>query len=218
MLMLRGSTKQGTFAQELEVNPNTLRAYEEGRSLPNQDVLSRICVKLSVSPAWLLLGQGPMKAEAPATSPSAQDFLKESDSEFVAVSMVEARLSAGGGSLECSANIERRYTFRRNFLQRKGQAGRMVLMRVTGDSMEPEIQDGDMVLLDQSQNTPRPGLIYAVSVEDMIYLKEVNAQPGKLVLSSYNPAYAPIEVDMRGDLADAVKILGRVVWLGREFT
>lgn len=52
--------KQKDFAQILGINPNTLRAYEDGRSIPNQDVLERICVKFSVSPAWLLLGRGPM--------------------------------------------------------------------------------------------------------------------------------------------------------------
>ena len=60
LLKLRGKSKQGEFAASLCVNPNTLRSYENGRSLPNQDFLERICVQFSVSPAWLLLGQGPM--------------------------------------------------------------------------------------------------------------------------------------------------------------
>ena len=61
LLALRGATKQKIFAQELRINPNTLRAYEEGRSLPNQKVLERICVKYSVSPVWLLLGEGSVR-------------------------------------------------------------------------------------------------------------------------------------------------------------
>ena len=56
----------------------------------------------------------------------------------------------------------------------------------------------------------------AVSVEDMIYLKIVNAMPGKLILSSANPAYAPIEADTRDQLGDLVHIIGRAVWVGRE--
>jgi phage repressor protein C with HTH and peptisase S24 domain len=31
--------------------------------------------------------------------------------------------------------------------------------------------------------------MYAVAVEDLVYLKQVNAEQGKLVLTSANPAY-----------------------------
>ena len=92
----------------------------------------------------------------------------------------------------------------------------MVLLRVSGDSMQPDIRHNDVVLIDQGQREPRPGRIYAVSVEDMIYLKIVNAMPGKLILSSANPAYAPIEADTRDQLGDLVHIIGRAVWVGRE--
>ena len=63
MLLLRGKTKQGVFAKLLEINPNTLRSYENGRTSPNQEFLERVCVQFSVSPAWLLLGKGPMKMD-----------------------------------------------------------------------------------------------------------------------------------------------------------
>jgi phage repressor protein C with HTH and peptisase S24 domain len=82
--------------------------------------------------------------------------------------------------------------------------------------MEPDIKHNDVVLIDQSQRVPRPGLLYAVGVEDLVYLKSVNAEPGKLVLSSYNPDYPPIEVDARGDLSNGIRIIGRAVWVGRE--
>ena len=61
LLQVRGKTKKGDFAKLLVINPNTLRTYENGRSLPNQDFLARVCVQFSVSPSWLLLGEGPMR-------------------------------------------------------------------------------------------------------------------------------------------------------------
>jgi transcriptional regulator with XRE-family HTH domain len=62
LLAVRGDMAQKDFAKKLGINPNTLRAYENGRSLPNQDKLAEICVKFSVSPTWLLLGTGTMHA------------------------------------------------------------------------------------------------------------------------------------------------------------
>ena len=191
-----------------------------------------------LSADWLLFGVGSMRlaseeAQEPRSIYRARSWQEEegstryptrhperlqaADAEIVMIPMVEARLSAGGGSFETSGSVERHYAFRLDFLHRKGQPSQMILMRVDGDSMAPEIQNGDAVLIDQSQTAPRPGGTYAVSVEDLIYLKVVNAEPGKLVLTSHNPLYAPIQVDTRGQLENTVRIVGRVVWLGREF-
>lgn len=138
------------------------------------------------------------------------------DCQLTMVPMVEARLSAGGGSFETGENAERRYAFRSDWISAKGQPSQMVLMRVAGDSMEPRISNNDVVLIDQSQTTPRAGDLYAVAVEDLVYLKVVDAVPGKLILKSYNGAYAALEIDARGDLADGIRIIGRAVWVGRE--
>ena len=62
----------------------------------------------------------------------------------------------------------------------------------------------------------QPGRIYAIAVEDLVYLKKVDAEPGKLILTSANQAYAPLEIDARGDLTNGIRIIGKAVWVGRE--
>ncbi len=228
---LRGKVSREAFAAELGVHAQTLARYEKGERLPDSTFLENISKRFNVAPAWLLLGEGPMHGAeraagsstgtplpppvlTPVTSES--HVIECADCQIMLVPMVEARLSAGTGSFETGDDVERRYAFRTDFLMRKGQPSAMVLMRVTGDSMEPDIKHNDAVLIDQSQRVPRPGLLYAVGVEDLVYLKSVNAEPGKLVLSSYNPDYPPIEVDARGDLSNGIRIIGRAVWVGRE--
>ena len=56
--------------------------------------------------------------------------------------------------------------FRSEWLCRKGNPDRMVLMKVYGDSMEPEIRHGDMALIDQSKQQIYPHTIYAVGVNE----------------------------------------------------
>ena len=138
------------------------------------------------------------------------------DVDMVYVPLVEARLSAGTGSFETDGESEKRYGFRNDFLTRKGQPSMMVLMRVVGDSMEPNILHDDVVLIDQSQTTPTPGALFAVGIMDMVYIKMVDALPGRIILKSSNPEYVPIEIDARGDLVDGIRIIGKAVWLGRE--
>lgn len=131
--------------------------------------------------------------------------------------MVEAVLSAGTGSLETSGQMGREYAFRRDFIQRKGNPAHMVLMRVNGDSMQPEVMHNDVVLLDQSKTRPHPGPIFAVGIEDAIYLKRVDMLPGQIVLKSVNPAYDPIHIDMGEQTSDQFRVIGQVLWVGREY-
>jgi phage repressor protein C with HTH and peptisase S24 domain len=164
-----------------------------------------------ISTDWLFFGVG-----QPTLDAIAPDAISPFDETLKMIPLVGARLSAGQGSFETSGQIERSYAFRKTFLNKLGIADRMVLMTVSGDSMEPEIKNGDMVLIDQSQQTLYPGKIFAVGVEDMVFLKRVTAIPGKVILSSVNSAYPPIEIDTRGDLASDVRIVGQAVWSCRE--
>lgn len=135
---------------------------------------------------------------------------------LIMVPKVAARLSAGGGSFETGAEIKGHYAFLRDWLESKGNPDDMVLMEVSGDSMEPELRDGDTVLVNQGQKDVLSGKAYAVGIEDVVVVKQVERRPGALVLRSTNPAYDPIEIDMRGDLAETVRIIGRVIWWCHE--
>ena len=204
-----GAKGDSALANILKIKPPSVAAARKRQQIPSGWV-EQIAEQFNVSADWLFFGTGPMRSgETPQSA--------QIPTDITMVPMVEARLSAGHGSFETSDEVHGHYAFRTEFLRRKGQASKMVLMRVTGESMQPEIRHGDAVLVDQSQTAPRPGITYAVGVEDMVYLKIIDAQPGKLVLRSFNPAYAPIDVPMDEDMVDSVRIIGRVVWLGREF-
>ncbi len=192
------------LATSIGVSLTTIQQYEHGQ-MPKGEFAVRLGQALNCSLDWLLAGKA-----------STQGIEDGSANNLVLVPMVEARLSAGGGSFETGMEHVRHYAFRFDFLRRKGTPSSMVLLRVAGDSMQPSILHNDVVLIDQSQTTPKPGHMYAVSVEDMVYLKTVNAMPGKIILSSINPLYGPIEVDSCEHTQDLVRIIGRAVWMGRE--
>ena len=151
LVFLRGSATQAEFADRVGINVNTLRGYEKGRALPGYEVLESLCSKLNVSPSWILTGQGNVLQEAPFSGlnetprplpqPELAEPMPSCDVDLIMIPMVEARLSAGHGSLEVGGDSERSYAFRSDFLHRKGNPREMVLMRVSGDSMEPEIMD-----------------------------------------------------------------------------
>lgn len=227
------------LARILDIKAPSVAGARKREQIPTGWV-EKVAKSFGVNANWLFFGEGPvydpertkveparagmMQAGRPLQEvvvqdkpqPTADRTIEHDTGDIIMVPMVEARLSAGTGSFENGNGQERFYAFRLDFLRRKGIPSQMALMRVSGDSMEPEIKDGDVVLIDQNQKTPTPGKLFAVGVEDMVYIKEVNAEPGKLVLSSYNKAYPALEVDARGDLATDIRIIGRAVWVGRE--
>jgi len=176
--------------------------------------IEQISKKFGVSTDWLFFGEGPMKRGDPAPS---QEARAELPGEFTLIQKVKARLNAGTGSLETSGEEIGRYAFKTQFLCRKGNPGKMVLMDISGDSMMPVLEDGDTVLIDESQSDIIPGGMFAVGVDDAVFVKYVDCEPGMLILRSRNERYKPIEVPMSGDLAGGVRIIGRVVWSCREY-
>ena len=174
-----------------------------------------IAEQFNVSADWLFFGRGEKSADGTANTASRSKMA--CDVDLIMVPMVEARLSAGTGSLQVNGDIERSYAFRSDFLHRKGNPETMVMMRVEGDSMQPEILNNDVVLLDQSKKEIRTGRLFAVGFEDAIYLKRIDMLPGKFVLKSVNPDYPPVELDIRGQNGDAFRVIGQVIWAGREY-
>ena len=90
----------------------------------------------------------------------------------------------------------------------------MVLLDVVGNSMEPELKEGDTVLIDESQKSILAGAIYAVGIEDTVMVKRVEKHPNKLVLLSENKHHNPIY--LQNEEMNKVRIIGKVIWMGRE--
>ena len=218
---LRGKATREEFVDGLGIHAQTLYTYEKGKRQPVIETINKICNKYNVSADWLISGKPPMQRGHPLAEQTKEEggsLLDETGAEMQFVPLVEARLSAGHGSLETSAAVQRQYAFRASFLRRRGNPAHMVLVRVSGDSMAPKIENRDVVLIDQSQKDLRPGHIYAVGVEDMVYLKQVDARPGQVVLSSVNEKYEPIYIDTLDDSESRIRIIGRAVWTCRELT
>ena len=195
---------QQDLARALGVNRSAVTQAKRRGLAPEKWVL-RLAHDLGLSPEWLAEGRGFARAAAP----------RHPAEHFFQVPKVAARLSAGGGSFEVEARVRDYYAFQRDWLARKGTPERMVLMDVCGNSMEPELKEGDTVLVDQGQSAVMAGSIYAVGVEDTVMVKRLEKRPGALVLVSDNPDYDPIQ--LRGDELANVRLIGKVVWIGREY-
>jgi phage repressor protein C with HTH and peptisase S24 domain len=198
-----GLQTQQELAVLLNVNRSAITQAKKRGNVPERWIL-KVARDLGLNPDWLEKGRGPERM-----TPGADE------DDFERVPKVRARLCAGGGSFETGGEIEGFYSFRREWLRRKGRSGQMVLMDVFGNSMEPEIREGDTALVDQSQKDIIAGGIYAVGLEDTVMLKRVEKRPGTLVLLSDNIDYSPIY--LHGQEIEQCRIIGKVVWVCREY-
>ncbi|WP_291328318.1 S24 family peptidase [Desulfovibrio sp. UCD-KL4C] len=136
---------------------------------------------------------------------------------FHHVPKVLARPSGGGGSLQTDDTVEDTYAFRLDWLTKKGNPDCMKLMAVTGESMAPRIEDGDHILVDESQKDLYEGRIYVVRIDQEIVVKRIAKEPGKILLMSDNPEAQPkkIEIDLK-DLSLSWEPVGRVLYVSKD--
>ena len=83
-------------------------------------------------------------------------------------------------------------------------------LRVKGDSMEPAIHDGGLVLV-RKQSRVEQGQIAVVLCDDMdtATLKKYYLQGDQVFLQSINPSYPPIVKPV-----DKCQVIGRALWQG----
>ncbi len=200
---------EAALANTLGISHQAIYNAKTKQKVPHSWIME-VAKRFGASIDWIYFGK-----DAPRTDQNV--IFTSKDDDIMMIPMVEARLSAGSGSLEVDGESERSYAFRMSFLLRKGNPKEMVLMRVAGDSMEPEIMDHDVVLIDQSKKNIIPGRIFAVGFEEAIYLKRIDMLPGKIILKSSNLNYPSVELDIRGDMHDMFRVIGQVLWSGREY-
>lgn len=200
------------FARKVGVSEAVVRKWKSNISDPSREHVVAIADAYDVSLEWLAAGRGPMlatgKTGAPPSTPAG------AWEEFDLVPLFEAVASAGAGAVVEGEQILAQLAFRKDWLARTGlRARQLALVCAAGDSMEPAINDGDVLLIDTAKRQPVGGHIYVLRISDELRAKRLQRLiDGSVRVSSDNKIYADEVIDA-SDL-DQLHILGRVVWKG----
>jgi len=149
----------------------------------------------------------------------APPVLSRIEAGLVSVPRLDVEASAGAGALDSDERRLGRIGFDATWLRRLGlggAAGRLSLIRVSGDSMAPTLADGDEILVDHDDGAGRlRDGIYVLRIEGALVVKRLAVGPGgRLNVRSDNEAY-PGWPDVE---PGAVDVVGRVVWVGRRLS
>lgn len=210
---------QKKVAEDTGISSSSIQRYEYGER-PTLKYIAKLVEYYGCSKAWLIDGEGEPFPGARAKYPEVcgpeltSPFpYNGTEKEFVYIPQMAGRISAGGG-LVPDDYVEIKLAFRLEWIKRKGNPENMALIKIAGDSMEPTLLSGDLVLIDRSRNYLDPqGGIYAIAVDNVIMIKRLQAEypARKVKIISDNRHYPDIEAD-----PDKVKITGKVIWFGRE--
>lgn len=202
---------QEVAAEKIGIPPGTYQLYEYGNP-PSRENFKLILKYYKCNGTWLFTGEGePYPAEAQGTGPVLPDCPSE---DYVFIRQMNGRISAGVGILpDNTADVQA--AFRRDWITKKGSKPEsMSLIKVDGDSMEPTLVSGDLVLVDHARNVvAAQGGIYAITLGHQIMIKRIQVlhDQGKYRIISDNKQYPPQETD-----AEKVAINGKILWFARE--
>jgi phage repressor protein C with HTH and peptisase S24 domain len=134
---------------------------------------------------------------------------------YAMVPRVSIRLSAGGGAVVEKEEELPPLAFREDWLRKKRVTSKSALRicEVTGDSMMPYLEDGDVVMIDTGQIEIKDLAVYVIRYGDELRIKRLSRRfDGGLIIRSDNPRY-PEEQIAFADVHQ-IQVLGALVWRG----
>lgn len=217
---MKGLSTDAEVASLLGLKPQTLATAKSRNSMP-YDKLITFCDDEACSLDFLLRGVE-WQEEAPYHRIKEPDAVMEPD--YIMLPLVESEVAAGLSGTVPNDSIKDKYPFKRSWIRKAaGGAGRdfisrLVLIRARGQSMQPTINDGELMLVNlRDRHEIINDHIYIMRSQDggITVKRLVTVLEGILCLSD-NKAFKAFLIKLRpGEPLDA-HVLGRVYWVGRE--
>lgn len=231
---------QSELARRLGITPQSVQAWESGRSMPRASMLVDIAQAIGVAPE-LLIGATLEARGGTGNGGTALTLIREmlekprpgheasvagqlspwddetplEDDEVEVPFLREVELSAGSGRTAIELSSKRKIRFGKLTLRNQGvQFDQAVCVTVHGDSMAPVLPDGSTVGVDTGSTVVRDGKIYAINQNGHLRIKMLHRLPdGGIRLRSFNRDEYPDEEYTLQDMEEReISIIGRVFW------
>jgi phage repressor protein C with HTH and peptisase S24 domain len=204
------------LARSAGISPSAFRKWLRGEAEPSRERLIAVADTAGVPIAWLVRGEGaqpslhrpPSRATGEEAGTAELDLLRG----YVALPRGPAAAAAGAGS-PADGHIVEFLAFRHDWLRTNFglQPQDVLLITAVGDSMEPGIREGDLLLVDTRQIAFTEFGIYVFEARDERLVKRVQRKfDGTLFIISDNTIYQPEIISAK--LAEEIKVIGKVVW------
>lgn len=190
-----GKVYDKDIASALDITSVNFATMKKRNSVPFSNILD-FCALKKISINWLLYGQDPSS-------------LVDSTDRYWIKYFPTITVSAGGGSFDGEEDFEKLDLpdFFVNIIGGEENLKNVEAINVTGDSMEPTLNNGNIIFIDKTKNDTSKDGIYAFVNENGLFVKRIQKRvDGSLDIISDNKEY-PIQIVDRNN----INILGKVV-------
>ena len=184
-------------------------AYARGFGCTLEDISPRLAKEAQAAANHLELAPG-----TGALPPGAMRVVVDDpdDPDFYHIKKVKLQLRAGVTGFQTVPDIYDGDTIslRKNWVDRKGiHPDSLLALSVTGESMEPSLYEGDVVVIDTADKKMKDGDVYAFNYDGESVIKRLVKERGEWWLFSDNPDQARHRP--KGCRSGDCGIIGRVV-------
>jgi phage repressor protein C with HTH and peptisase S24 domain len=215
--ILRHWPSTDRLARAMGVSPSAFRKWLKGEAEPSRERLVALAEAASVSVGWLARGEGPEPLIQGVGRPSREspDAGRQAGLDRQRFVLLPKRPeAAAAGSETPAAPPGSEYMALRDDWIRTTfgiEPDRLLLETARGESMLPRIHDGDLLLVDTTEDHFRSFGVYVIEIGGERLVKRVQRKvDGSLTLISDNSAYEADHVPAAE--AAGVTVIGRVLW------
>jgi len=188
------------MARLLDVDKSSISKIEKNQQQPGSNFLIKLQQKLNININWLLTGHGEMMID---------DF----NEEQICVNLPFLSASAGAG---CHTVTNKNHAVPLSELKTLGlKIENLALVEVSGISMTPLLNNGDILVINKDYLPIKDGEIYVLCYGDKILCKKIFTGAKYILLKSENPDF-PTET-IEGQEIDKLNIIGKVVYRMNRF-
>ncbi|MDO8414172.1 MAG: helix-turn-helix transcriptional regulator [Gallionellaceae bacterium] len=208
---------QAEAASKFGIPISTYRKYESGPSEPGADAVAGIS-RAGINANWLLTGEGKMLLTEVSSARAEYQVDPTLDNDYVSIPLYDVHAAAGGGALVDAEHVVDVLHFKQEWIRAELRASPddLYLIHVDGESMEPTLRPGDIILVDKRDHSQARDGIYVLRMNGTLLVKRLQRLPGGVIkVTSDNAAYSPFEINA-SNADDGFAIIGRVVWSGRR--
>lgn len=200
---------QNEFANKIHKVTRTLQKYESGEIVPDYSIVQLIAKTFNVNPDWLVTGDGEMFID----NVSSQQEL----SDIISIPYYpEVSAAAGSGALVYDESTVKNIQISSAIIN-ISTGDNVCLINATGNSMQPVIDDRDLLLVDLSQKLITDEGIYVIRLDTTLVVKRVQKILNGFILISDNPQYPPKEITAENFNENDAAVIGKVIAVIKNF-
>lgn len=209
-LRLERNFNQEELAKALDVSKSTVGMWEIGKRLPGPDKYEEIADYFNVDMDYLY-GRTDIRKKIHYDNSGNEYILRSQVSSGVEIPVL-GRVAAGIPITATEYIIDTE-----EISQAMAADGEYFALQIKGDSMEPKISNGDVVIVRKQSDADDGDLVIALVNGNDAVCKRLKKYEEGIALLSNNPSYEPMYFSNKEIMEKPVSIIGKVKELRAKF-